>query len=176
MKKIMDCITTPAVNFRTRLGFKQHDPIMTQEQSTLSKIVTLFAIEKIILQHNVLGYRIDAYFPKYKLATEVDEQGNKSRDIDCEIERQTALEIERNCKFIRINAAKVKFSILVEIGKILCFIVKSTEKLTEESTKKSIIDDLNLVIMAQYLSLQKTLLDTSCLHYKNEIKSLLFSL
>ena len=53
---------------------------MTQEQSILSKIVTLFAAEKIILQHNVLGYRIDAYFLKYKLEIEVDEQGNNDRD------------------------------------------------------------------------------------------------
>ena len=37
----MDCRTTAAVNFKTRLGFKQHNPIMTQEQSILSKIVTL---------------------------------------------------------------------------------------------------------------------------------------
>ena len=29
---IMDCRTTPAVNFKTRLGFNQHDPIITQEQ------------------------------------------------------------------------------------------------------------------------------------------------
>ena len=57
----------------------------TQEQSILSKIVTLFAAEKIILQHNVLCYRIDAYFPKYKLSVEVDEQGHNIRDIDYEI-------------------------------------------------------------------------------------------
>ena len=43
---IMDCRTTPAVNFRTRLGFSQHDPIMTQEQSILSKIETVFAVEE----------------------------------------------------------------------------------------------------------------------------------
>ena len=55
----------------TKLGFNQHD----QEQSILSKIVALFAAEKIILQHNVLGYRIDAYFPKYKLAIENDTKG-----------------------------------------------------------------------------------------------------
>ena len=60
---IMDCRTTPAVNFRTRLGFNQHDPIMTQEQSILLKIVTVFAAEEIILQHNLLGYRIDHIFP-----------------------------------------------------------------------------------------------------------------
>ena len=72
----MDCRTTPAVNFKTKLGFNQHDPIITQEQSILSKIVTLFAGEKIILQHNILGCIIDAYFPKYKLAKEVDYQRN----------------------------------------------------------------------------------------------------
>ena len=78
----MDCRTTAAVNFKTRLGFSQHDPIMTQEQSVLSKIVTVFAAEEIILQHNILGYRIGAYFPKYKLAMEVDEQGHNYRDTD----------------------------------------------------------------------------------------------
>ena len=87
----MACRTTPAVNFKTRFEFNQHDPIMTQEQSMLSKIVTLFAAEEIILQH-VLDYRIDAYFPKYKLAIEADEQGYYDRDIDYEIRRQKAIE------------------------------------------------------------------------------------
>ena len=94
MQIIMDCRTTPAVNFRTKLGFSQHNPITTQEQSILSKIATLFAAEEIILRRNILGYRIDAYFPKYKLAIEVDEQGHNDRDIDYEIERQKALEKE----------------------------------------------------------------------------------
>ena len=49
---MMDSRTAPAVHFKTKLGFKQHDPIMTQEQSVLSKIVTLFAAEEI-LQQNV---------------------------------------------------------------------------------------------------------------------------
>ena len=88
----MDSRATLAVNFRTRLGFNQHDPIMTQEQSILSKIMTIFVAEEIILQHNVLGYRIEAYFPKYKLAIEIDEQGHNDRDIDYEIERQKAKE------------------------------------------------------------------------------------
>ena len=33
----MNCRTTAAVNFRTKLGFRQHDPILTQEQSNLKK-------------------------------------------------------------------------------------------------------------------------------------------
>ena len=123
----MDCRTTPAVNFKTRLGFNQHDPIMTQEQSVLSKIVTLFAAEKKILQHNVLGYRIDAYFPKYESAIVFDEQVHNSRDIDYEIERQKVLEKELDRKFIGINPAEENFKIFVEIGKIQSFIVKSTK-------------------------------------------------
>ena len=43
---IMDCGIIPAVSFNTRLGFNQRDPIMTQEQSVLSKITTLFSAEK----------------------------------------------------------------------------------------------------------------------------------
>ena len=93
----MDSRTTAAISFRTRLGFKQDDAIMTQEQSILSKIVTIFASEEIILRHNVLGYRIDAYFPKYKLAIEVDEQGYIDRNIDYEIERQNAIKKELGC-------------------------------------------------------------------------------
>ena len=104
----MNCRTPSAINFRTRLGFSQHDPIMTQEQSILSKIVTLFAAEKMILQHNVLGYRIDIYIPKYKLAIEIDGKGHNNRDIDYEIERQKAIEKELGCEFIRINPAKEK--------------------------------------------------------------------
>ena len=139
----MNCRTASAVNFKTRLEFSQHDPIMTQEQSILSKIVTLFAAEKIILQHNVLGYRIDAYFPKYKLAIEVDEQGHNDRDVDYDIGRQKAIEKDLGCEFIRINPAKENFNILVEFGKIDSFNVKSTKKLIEESTKKSLIDELS---------------------------------
>ena len=160
----MDCRTTPAVNFGTRLGFNQHDPIMTQEQSILSKIVTILAAEKIILQHNALGYRIDAYFPKYKLAIEVDEQGHNDKDIDYEIRIQKTTEKEINCEFIRINPAKENFNIFVEIGKIKNYITKSTKKLTEESTKKSLIDELsNKLLRLDFKS--NNSIKTKCLKY-----------
>ena len=42
---IMDCRTTPAVNFKSRLGFNQHDAIMTQEQSMLTKIKSAFSTD-----------------------------------------------------------------------------------------------------------------------------------
>ena len=50
---------------------------MTKEQSVLTKIMKVLATEKILLQHPVLGYRIDLYFPEHKLAIEVDEKDNK---------------------------------------------------------------------------------------------------
>ena len=46
----MDCRTTPAVSFRTKLGFRQHDPIIIQEQSLRTKVMTIFEAEEIILQ------------------------------------------------------------------------------------------------------------------------------
>ena len=97
---IMDFRTTPAVNVSTKLGFRQHDPILPQEESKLLKVVTLFEAKKIILKHSFLGNRIDVYFLKYKLAIEVDELGHNERDIDYEIERQKAIEKELGCKLL----------------------------------------------------------------------------
>ena len=39
---IMGCRTVQAVKFRKELGFNQHDPIMTQEQSVLIKLYTYY--------------------------------------------------------------------------------------------------------------------------------------
>ena len=116
---------------------------MIQEQSILIKIMSVFSAESMIFQLSVLSYRIDAYFPKYKLATEVDEQEHKDRDIAEEIQRQKALEKELDCEFIRINPAKENYDIFVEIGKIQNFLVEANKKLTEELTKKSLIDEIS---------------------------------
>ena len=42
IKVIMDCRTTSAHKFRTRLGFKQYDVILTKEQSVLTRIMSSF--------------------------------------------------------------------------------------------------------------------------------------
>ena len=114
----MDCKTIPAINFRIRLGFNQPDPIMTQEQSILTKVRSIFPNEKIMFQYCVLGYRIHAYFPKQRLAIEVDELGHQDRDFEAEIERQKAIEEKLNCKFIRINPVKKSFNVFDEIGRV----------------------------------------------------------
>ena len=59
---IIDSRTVSSVEFKSKLGFKNQDPIMTQEKSVLTKIGEIFSAEEISFQHFVLGYRIDAYF------------------------------------------------------------------------------------------------------------------
>ena len=50
---------------------------MRQKQAVLTQIMKVFASEEILLQRSVLSCRIGLYFPKHKLATEVDEIGHK---------------------------------------------------------------------------------------------------
>ena len=102
----MDCRTTSVHKFRTRIGFKQYDVILTKEQSVLTKIMSSFEEENIQTQNNVLNYRIDLYFHDHKLAIETDENGHSDRNIDYEIKRQKAIEKELGCKLIRIDLDK----------------------------------------------------------------------
>ena len=88
---------------------------MTQEQSVLTKIMTVFAAEEIILQYNVLCCRVYVYHPKHKLGIEIDEQGYNGRSLDYEIERQKAIEKEIGCKFIRINPRKGDYDVNIEL-------------------------------------------------------------
>ena len=62
VKVIMDCITTSAHKFRTKLGFKQYDIILAKEQSVLTKMMSSFVGENMQTQYNALGYRIDLFF------------------------------------------------------------------------------------------------------------------
>ena len=86
---------------------------MTQKQSILTKIRSIFPNETIIFQYHVLNYRIDAYLPKHKLAIEIDELGHVGRINDQE--RQLAIEKELDCKFIIINPAREIFNVLVKL-------------------------------------------------------------
>ena len=55
------------------------------------KIKSLFQGENMQIQHSVLSYRIDLYFPDYKLAIKIDENGQNNRNIDYKIKRQQAI-------------------------------------------------------------------------------------
>ena len=79
-------------------------------------------------QYTVIGYRIDLYFHKHKLAIEVDELGHAERNLNNETERQKALERQLNWVFIRINPDEKDFKIFKEINKIHRHIKKSSKK------------------------------------------------
>ena len=79
-KVIMDCRTTLAHRFRTRLGFKQYDVILTKQQSVLTKIMNSFEGENMETQNSILSYKIDLYFHDYKFAVEIDKNGHSDRN------------------------------------------------------------------------------------------------
>ena len=139
----MDCRTDESCNLKRNLGFRLHDVINTKEQTVINSIKDAFEGEDMQTQYTVIGYRIDLYFHKHKLAIEVDELGHADRNLSNEIERQKALEKELDCVFIRINPDEENFNIFKEINKIYRHIKKTTKKQTEGSTKKSLIDDLS---------------------------------
>ena len=109
--------------------------INTKEQTVLKSIKDAFEGEDMQTQYSVLGYRIDLYFHKHKLAIEVDELEYAGRNLSNVSERQKPPEKELDCVFIRIDPDGKHFNISKEINKIHRHIKKPT--------KKSLIDDLS---------------------------------
>ena len=101
----MDCRATSPLKFRTRLGFKQYDVILTKEQSVLTKLMSTFEEENMHLQYKVFSFKV-LKFHDYKLAIEIDENRHGDRNIDYEIKRQKTIKKELGCKFIRIDSDK----------------------------------------------------------------------
>ena len=132
LKAIMDCRADEPCNLKRNLGFRLHDGINTKEQTVKNSIKDAFEGENIQTQCSVLGYRIDLYFHKQKLAIKVDELGHADRNLSYEIERQKVLDKELDCEFIRINPNGKSFNIFKEINKI-----------HKKSIKKSLTDDLS---------------------------------
>ena len=75
-------------NFLKNIGFKEDIVYLNKEDSIEEIIKTTCSGENISLQHSVLSYEIDIYFPQHELAIEIDELGHTDRDINKEIARQ----------------------------------------------------------------------------------------
>ena len=99
LKVIMDCRTDESCNLKRNLGFRLHDVINTKEQTVINSIKDAFEGEDMQTQYSVLGYRIDLYFHKHKLAIEADELGHADRNLSNEIEKENALEKELDCDY-----------------------------------------------------------------------------
>ena len=114
----MDRRTTTTHKFKIRLKFKQYDVILTKEQSVLTAMMISTKEENMHTQYKLLSYSIDLYFHDYKLAIEIDENGNSNRNIDQEIKRQKAIGQELGCKLIRIDPDKKDFDIFKTVDEI----------------------------------------------------------
>ena len=133
---ILDTITVKAGELKIKLAFNQLDSIMTKQQSIYLRLRKLFPNEEIIEDFSALNYLIDYYFPKCKLAIEVDELGHKDRDQTKENKRQKDLKEYLDCEFNRINPDEKDFSAYDELGKVQTFIDKSKEKEIKEHKKE----------------------------------------
>ena len=103
----MDCRTTSAHKFRTKLRFKQYDVILTKHQSVLTKIMNFFKGENMQMH---LGCRINLDFHDLKRTIETDENGHSNKGIDYKIKRHEAIQQELDWKFIRIDPDKEELS------------------------------------------------------------------
>ena len=138
--------------------------VNTKEQTVINSIKDAFEGENIQTQYTILNYRIDLHFHEYKLEIEVDELEHNDRNIDYEIERQTALEKELDCVFIRIDHDVADFNICKEITKIHRHINQLTKQQTEQKTKKSLIDNLSKELLELEFK-QNNQIKTKCLKW-----------
>ena len=88
LKTIMDCRTDESSSLKRNLGFELHDVINTKKQTVLKSIKDSFEGEDIQTQYTVIGYRINLYFHKHKLAIGIDELGHADRHLNNEIGRK----------------------------------------------------------------------------------------
>ena len=92
------------------------------EASTLYTKQKVFEGISMKQEFSIGFYRIVLCFPEHKLAIDCDEHGHKDRDINYEIRRQTFIEDQLNCKFIRYNPDAKDFTIERVLNKICQYI------------------------------------------------------
>jgi hypothetical protein len=85
------------------------------EFDTFKCILDAFKDEIMISQYIVNKYRIDLYFPDYKLAIECDEN---HKNIDADIKRENDIKDQLNCTFIRYKPYDKNFNIFLLINEI----------------------------------------------------------
>ena len=92
---------------------------MTKPQAICLRLIKLFSNEEIIEWFFDLCYLIDFYFPKYKLAIEVDDLGHKDRGQTKQNEWQKDLKEYLDCIY-NINSDKKNFGVYDGLKKKYC--------------------------------------------------------
>jgi very-short-patch-repair endonuclease len=90
-----------------------------KEDYYITQLSIVFNHEKYIKQYYCKGYKIDLYFPEYKIGIECDENNHKNYNKIKEKIREDIITKELNCKIIRFNPDEKDFNIFEIINKIL---------------------------------------------------------
>ena len=122
------------IKFRTDLGLNQISLILKKEQS----IKDAFKGEDMQTQYTVVSYRIDLYLHEHELAIVTDELGHNDRNIDYEIQRQSVIEKELGCVFIRTNPEDFDINRLK--NQICKHIIKSKEEKLKSKFAKELLN------------------------------------
>lgn len=108
-----------AVKFAIKLGINVNYKYVASEISFIIAIKKAFKGEDIQLQYPIDKYRLDLYFPEYKLAIEFDENSHRYRNPQ-DLARERFIKEKINCNFIRI---KEKSDIFDNINEIYNYII-----------------------------------------------------
>lgn len=94
--------------------------LISIESKTIGFIKKCFQDEEMIQQYYISGYRIDLYFPKYKIAVECDEKSSHTtyEQLHKDKERQDFIESELGCTFIRYRPEEDEIELAIAINKI----------------------------------------------------------
>jgi very-short-patch-repair endonuclease len=93
--------------------------IDSKEQKYIQMIKEAFSHEKMKHQYTVSSYRIDLYFPQYRIAVECDEHGHRDRDPYYEQQREEHIKAKLSCVFLRFNPDEPCFSIFKVINSLI---------------------------------------------------------
>ena len=99
------------------------------ESTTIKIIQDTFNGEEMHFQYWVDKYRVDLYFPKYRIAIECDENGHSDRDLKYELQREEHIKEKLNCTFVRYNPDSINFNISYVLNSIFRIILSFMKEL-----------------------------------------------
>lgn len=129
IENILDLIKIILISSRVAVSYKEiimdhfdipYDKLNVKkyiEEEIHQNILKVFSSEDFVQQYTVLGYRLDLYSIKYKIAIECDEN-HEYYNKTFEINRQKEITKELNCKWIRYKPYDKHFDLFILIKNI----------------------------------------------------------
>jgi very-short-patch-repair endonuclease len=122
VKRFLSCSRSPRVaEVAAAMNINVHDSIHIKvEQGSIAFIMQAFEGIETVRQYIVNDYRIDLYFPKHKLAIECDEEGGHGGyRVSLDLDRQSFIEEQLGCTFLRFRPEEKSFSLPVLLNRIM---------------------------------------------------------